>query len=84
MTVIKQIIQKELVNTIVIDESKTFVVNDSLTDEYEIVEIKLVPLNDFYRHPETNNVYTKEFKYIGRYNESDKSIEELDELDYED
>ena len=79
----KRIKQKELVNTIVIDESKTFVVNDSLTDEYEIVEIKLVPLNDFYRHPETNNVYTKEFKYIGRYNESDKSIEEVDELDYE-
>lgn len=74
---------KKPVNTIVIDESKTFVVNDSLTDEYEIVEIKLVPLNDFYRHPETNNVYTKEFKYIGRYNESDKSIEEVDELDYE-
>ena len=72
------------INSIVIDESKTFVVNDSLTDEYEIVEIKLVALNDFYRHPETNNVYTKEFKYIGRYNESDKSIEEVDELDYDD
>jgi len=75
---------KKPVNSIVIDESKTFVVNDSLTDDYEIVEIKLVPLNDFYRHPETNNVYTKEFKYIGRYNESDKSIEEVDELHYED
>uniref|UniRef100_A0A6C0IG67 Uncharacterized protein n=1 Tax=viral metagenome TaxID=1070528 RepID=A0A6C0IG67_9ZZZZ len=35
---------------------------------------KVVPLNDFYRHPETNNLYTKECKYIGRYNE----------LDYED
>jgi hypothetical protein len=80
----KTIKQKEVVNSIVIDESKTFVVNDSLTDEYRIVEVKLVPLNDFYRHPETNNVYNKEFKYIGRYNESDKSIEEVDELDYED
>lgn len=76
--------EKEILNSIVIDESKTFVVNDSLRDKYEIIEIKLVALNDFYRHPETNNVYDKEFKYIGRYNESDKSIEEVDEVYYED
>ena len=80
---VKKIKQKDHINSILIDESKTFVVNDSLTDDYEVIEIKLVRLNDSYRHPETNNVYDKEFKYIGRYNESNGFIEELDELDYE-
>jgi hypothetical protein len=76
---VKTIKQKEHINSIVIDESKTFVVNDSLTDDYEVVEIKLVPLNEFFHHPETNNVYDKEFKYIGKYNESKDTIDENEE-----
>lgn len=57
------------------NESKTFVVNDSLKNEYEVVEVKLVPLKEFFYNSETNDVYDSNFKYVGHYNKDKDTID---------
>ena len=57
------------------NESKTFVVNDSLKNEYEVIEVKLVPLKGFFYNSETNDVYDSKFKYVGHYNKEKDTID---------
>jgi hypothetical protein len=64
-------------NTIITtnNESKTFVVNDSLKNEYEVQEVKLVPLKEFFYNSETNDVYDSKCKYVGHYNKEKDTID---------
>ena len=57
------------------NESKTYVVNDSLKNDYEVVEVKLVPLKEFFYNSETNDVYDFNFKYVGHYNKDKDTID---------
>jgi hypothetical protein len=57
------------------NESKTFVVNDSLKNEYEIVKIKLVPLKEFFYNTDTCEVYDSKCKYLGLYDKEKDTID---------
>jgi hypothetical protein len=57
------------------NESKTFIVNDSLKNEYEIVEIKLVPLKEFFCNSETGDVYDSKFLFVGTYDKEKDTID---------
>ena len=57
------------------NESKTFLVNDSLKNEYEVVEVKLMPLKEFFYNSDTNDVYDSKFKYVGKYNKKKDTID---------
>lgn len=57
------------------NESKTFLVNDSLKNEYEVVEVKLVPLKEFYYNKETSEVYDSKCNFIGLYDKEKDTID---------